>query len=95
MDTGVFKNQTASGDLNTTQLVVLSKGLAASVCQVHDDYCTGDNQQFDSYDDCVDTLTSMRFGNAMEAETSSAARAIRTRPYRPSVHCLHTYRVLS
>ncbi|ORY06390.1 hypothetical protein BCR34DRAFT_666629 [Clohesyomyces aquaticus] len=67
--------------------------LANSVCDAHTQYCTGDNTQYESRDECMEFLTKeTRFGNSWELGMNTlGCRSIHEimLKSRPSVHCPH------
>ncbi|KAJ5462458.1 hypothetical protein N7530_010663 [Penicillium desertorum] len=67
--------------------------LASSLCQTHQTYCNGTNQQYSSPAECFDFLTqSVRFGQAYElGRNTLLCRSVHEQmiQYRPSVHCPH------
>jgi hypothetical protein len=71
----------------------LQTQLADGICQVHDKYCNGTNQQYSGYDECTSYLeTQLRFGKAYElGENTLLCRMVHQNmvPLRPSVHCPH------
>lgn len=79
---------------STTQVIefftiVLSK----SICQTHQTYCNGTNQQYADYSACYNFLTTkVRFGKAYELGMNTIlCRMIHENmvPLRPSLHCFH------
>lgn len=67
--------------------------LAESVCKTHNRHCKGENQQYDSDDDCIHFLTKdVRFGQSFELGMNSLlCRNVHEKmvAFRPDVHCPH------
>jgi len=79
---------------STEQVVgVLQQGLASGICDTHQNYCTGENQQYDDMTDCMSFLTQqVRFGEAYElGRNTILCRMVHENmvPFRPEVHCPH------
>ncbi|KAL4784383.1 hypothetical protein BJX76DRAFT_357115 [Aspergillus varians] len=90
-------NAAGEGLFNTTDPVEtqtqLAALLASTICQTHDQYCVGENQQYASTDECVHFLTSeIRFGRAYElGRNTLLCREVHEHmvQYRPTEHCPH------
>jgi hypothetical protein len=71
----------------------LQTQLAQGICQVHDQYCNGTNQQYSGYGDCANYLeTQVRFGKAYELGTNTVlCRMVHMNmvPLNPDLHCPH------
>lgn len=69
------------------------KTIATSICQLHDEHCTGANQQYRDSADCLNFLTEkIRLGRDYETGRNTLlCRSIHQimLPYRPDVHCPH------
>lgn len=67
--------------------------LATTICETHDQYCLGPNQQYTDKASCYDFLTKKaRFGKAYElGRNTLLCREVHEHmiPYRPEVHCAH------
>jgi len=81
--------------LNTTaetQAAVHSK-LAQSICKTAQTNCVGDNQQYDSMEECYHHLTTQTpFGQAHQMGMDTIlCRMVHQNmvPFRPDVHCSH------
>ncbi|KAJ3867149.1 hypothetical protein EV359DRAFT_78870 [Lentinula novae-zelandiae] len=75
---------------NTTELITMKT--AIDVCGMSTEYCTGDNQVYDSNDACMDFMTQIAFGNPWEGGMDNGwCRYIHKNmvKYRPEVHCPH------
>jgi hypothetical protein len=91
------KQQPTTGDVDDSskEMVIgsLSDGLAASICSIHDTYCTSDLRQYNSTEYCNQFLTKQtRFGAAYEmGRNTLLCRMIHQNlvPSRPEVHCSH------
>jgi hypothetical protein len=90
------KNMTTRYEEDSSKETVvgsLGDGLAASICNVHDTYCTGDLRQYNSTDYCNQFLTKQtRFGAAYEmGRNTLLCRMVHQNlvPSRPDVHCSH------
>lgn len=74
-------------------VAALTAVLAKSICQIHDNYCTGENQQYDDNASCLQFLTEgVRFGEDYElGRNTLLCRSIHQQmvQYRPDVHCSH------
>lgn len=72
---------------------ILRDIMVSSTCQVHEDHCHGDDQQYDSFEACVDYLThKTRLGTAYElgADTLVCRTLHKVMlSFRPKVHCPH------
>ncbi|KAJ5622911.1 hypothetical protein N7490_011516 [Penicillium lividum] len=82
-------NTTADGAVS-----IVTKVLAADICNTHDTYCTGDNQQYPvNGTSCYDYLTQkIRFGKSYElGRNTLLCREVHDHmvQYRPDVHCMH------
>lgn len=82
--------------LDTDPVVAQAKATAAlsqSVCEAHAQYCTGDNVQYESDEECVRFMTEdIRFGQAFELGMNTLlCRNMHQKmlPFRPDVHCPH------
>ncbi|ORY23192.1 hypothetical protein BCR39DRAFT_362087 [Naematelia encephala] len=77
---------------STNGTYVLQQYLATRTCQGAEQYCTGDNKQYDSYDSCMSFATSIDLGEAWRlGDNNLNCRYLHTAmlPLRPSVHCPH------
>ncbi|KAJ3750376.1 hypothetical protein DFH05DRAFT_1387170 [Lentinula detonsa] len=75
---------------NVTELIELKT--ATDVCAVSTQYCTGDNQQYESHDSCMSFMTSLSFGESWQGGMNTGwCRYIHKNmvKYRPEVHCPH------
>ncbi|KAL2848413.1 hypothetical protein BJY01DRAFT_246425 [Aspergillus pseudoustus] len=67
--------------------------LASTICQTHEEYCLGGNQQYASTEECIRFLTSdIRFGKAYElGRNTLLCREVHEHMvrYRPTEHCPH------
>ncbi|GFF54192.1 hypothetical protein IFM61606_07185 [Aspergillus udagawae] len=83
--------------MNTTDpaavQAALTQQLASTICQTHEDYCKGADQQYESKDACIDYLTTKtRFGQAFElGRDTLLCREVHEHmvKYRPDIHCAH------
>jgi len=77
----------------TAMLAFFSGAIAGGICNTHQSYCNGTNQQYDNYDDCYTFITQkIRFGSAYELGMNTlVCRMVHENmvPFRPSVHCPH------
>jgi hypothetical protein len=94
LDTLLESSTTMAGVVNSqTTINTLTNGLANSICQIHEDYCVGGFQQYNSTDECNQYLTrKTRFGAAYElGRNTLLCRMVHQNmvPLRPSVHCAH------
>ena len=94
LDTLVVAVMKAGNFASVTQVIeYLTSALSQGICQVHQSYCNGTNQQYASYSACYDFLTTeVRFGEAYELGMNTIlCRTIHENmvPFRPSVHCPH------
>jgi hypothetical protein len=93
-----------TGPPTQDQLIHLLLALSGrSVCQIHQQYCTGENQQvaspsvcidkqYSSFDACMQFMMSIPFGKPYElGQNTSSCRNIHQNmiPLRPTVHCMH------
>lgn len=71
----------------------LTDALATSICTTTQRYCTGNNVQYGSFDECHATLTEgKRFGKAYELGADTLmCRMVHENmvPLRPDMHCAH------
>lgn len=71
----------------------LSDMLATKVCDIHEQHCTGSNQQYTDTASCYDFLTNtVRFGKAYElGRNTLLCREVHKHmvQYRPEIHCSH------
>ena len=69
---------------------ILTGALANSICSTEEQFCTGENKQYDSKDACMAFLTqNVRFGQPFEmGQNTIGCRSIHQNmvPYRPAVH---------
>ncbi|KAG7445665.1 uncharacterized protein BT62DRAFT_896251 [Guyanagaster necrorhizus] len=78
---------------NSTDIIV--HRAAADICTVAQTYCLGGNQQYDSYDQCVQFITEeVPFGASWSGGENASDLAYRWKDidmvkYRPDVHCPH------
>ncbi|KAJ3999701.1 hypothetical protein F5050DRAFT_879378 [Lentinula boryana] len=75
---------------NVTELIELKT--ATDVCAVSTQYCTGDNQQYESHDSCMSFMTALSFGESWQGGMNTGwCRYIHKNmvKYRPEVHCPH------
>ncbi|KAK7041771.1 hypothetical protein VNI00_009060 [Paramarasmius palmivorus] len=74
-------------------ITLLAKRAANDTCTEHTQYCTGENQQYDSFDQCYQFLTTeVPFGMPWEAGVNTAwCRYIHKNMlrFRPEIHCPH------
>ncbi|CAI7589669.1 unnamed protein product [Penicillium glandicola] len=67
--------------------------LATTICDTHEQYCTGSNQQYTDTANCYDFLTkTVRFGKSYElGRNTLLCREVHEHmvQYRPDVHCSH------
>ena len=74
-------------------VAALARKLGDGICQIHDKYCTGDNQQYKDADECLNFLTkTVRFGQDYElGRNTLLCRSVHQQmvQYRPAVHCPH------
>jgi hypothetical protein len=94
LDTLLESSTTMAGGTNTqTSMSSLTDGLASSICRIHEEYCVGGLQQYNSTDECNQFLTTQtRFGAAYElGRNTLLCRMVHQNmvPLRPSVHCAH------
>ncbi|BGP12390.1 hypothetical protein JCM10213_002005 [Rhodosporidiobolus nylandii] len=79
--------------VSTNKTALFARKAAIELCSTAMDHCTGDNQQYDSYEQCYIFLTEERpFGEATEGGLDTTwCRYIHRNmvPYRPNVHCSH------
>ncbi|KZV89655.1 hypothetical protein EXIGLDRAFT_838370 [Exidia glandulosa HHB12029] len=72
---------------------VLKTRAAIDVCKAHTEYCTGDNAQYTSEDECMDVMLNQKaFGEWYQIGLDSViCRYIHTGmvAFRPTVHCPH------
>lgn len=62
------------------------------ICEVHEYYCLGANQQYADFDTCVAQISSMNFGNWDNASSNTTTcRELHSLlvPLRPAFHCPH------
>ena len=82
------------GATSTEEIIqFFTVALVTNICETHQAYCNGTNQQYANYSACYDFLTTqVRFGEAYELGMNTIlCRSIHENmvPYRPSVHCPH------
>ena len=74
-------------------VMLLSTVLTKSICEIHDNHCKGENQQFKDSAACAQFLTGgIRFGVGYElGQNTLLCRSIHQQmvQYRPDVHCAH------
>ncbi|KAJ5715241.1 uncharacterized protein N7483_012422 [Penicillium malachiteum] len=74
-------------------IAYISDTLAKTICNTHDQYCTGSNKQYADNSTCYDFLTkSIRFGKSYElGRNTLLCREVHEHmvQYRPDVHCSH------
>lgn len=79
--------------INDTYRETLFKQLIAqSVCKIHEEYCLGENRQYDSYESCTDFFMSIPFGKSYAlGQDNAICRMLHQEmvPSRPEVHCPH------
>jgi hypothetical protein len=67
--------------------------LAQSTCKTHTEFCTGDNKQYDSEEECIRFMTEdIRFGQSFELGMNTLlCRNVHEKMihFRPEVHCPH------
>ncbi|KAK0187765.1 hypothetical protein F5146DRAFT_1207088, partial [Armillaria mellea] len=82
-------NTTGVDYTNSTDIIV--HRAAADICTVAQTYCLGENQQYESYEDCVHFLTKeVPFGASWSGgENPILTTSIDMVKYRPEVHCPH------
>jgi hypothetical protein len=72
---------------------ILQQALSSGICNTHQTYCTGSNQQYSNFTDCFSFLTkTIRFGAAYElGKNTLLCRMVHENmiPFRPEVHCPH------
>ena len=82
-----------AASINETYLYTINQQLVAkSVCSIAQEYCTGTNQQYDSYEDCENFMMSLPFGTSYGLGLNIAeCRMLHQEmvSLRPSVHCDH------
>ncbi|KAJ3730818.1 hypothetical protein C8R42DRAFT_17556 [Lentinula raphanica] len=79
-----------STSTNSTELITMKT--ANDVCEMSTQYCTGENQVYDSNDACMEFMTNIEFGNPWEGGMDNGwCRYIHKNmvKYRPEVHCPH------
>ncbi|BAE57592.1 unnamed protein product [Aspergillus oryzae] len=89
--------EAAAVKFNTTDPIVvkstLTELLAKAICETSDKYCTGDNKQYDSQEQCMQVLTKeKRFGDPYElGRDTLLCREVHKHmvQYRPTEHCPH------
>lgn len=70
----------------------VQQGTIAGICQTSAARCTGPNQQYESFEDCVQTLSGKTYGNYDNVWGDNVVcRSIHTllTATRPDVHCAH------
>ncbi|KAJ4486168.1 hypothetical protein J3R30DRAFT_1464383 [Lentinula aciculospora] len=75
---------------NVTELIELQT--ATDVCAVSTQYCTSDNQRYESHDMCMSFMTVLPFGKSWQGGMNTGwCRYIHKNmvKYRPEVHCPH------
>ncbi|KAJ6024712.1 hypothetical protein N7540_005509 [Penicillium herquei] len=74
-------------------IAYISDTLAKTICNTHEQYCTGSNKQYADNSTCYDFLTkSIRFGKSYElGRNTLLCREVHEHmvQYRPDVHCSH------
>lgn len=71
---------------------IFQKLVGESVCKIHEEYCTGENQQYASVDDCMGFMMSIPLGQMYQlGQNTAVCRMLHQEmvPERPSVHCAH------
>ncbi|RXK42465.1 hypothetical protein M231_00019 [Tremella mesenterica] len=84
--------QRANVSSSSNSTFILQQYLAHKVCNASAAYCTGSNKQYDSYDDCLDFVTSVPIGQFYRmGEDNLVCRHLHVPmiPLRPAVHCPH------
>ena len=93
LDTLLNRAATAMGLSLTDAMPKLAGTLTDSVCKIHDQYCTGANQQYASRAECLNFLTTqIPFGKDYQlGRNSLQCRALHKQmvAFRPEVHCHH------
>ncbi|GMM35202.1 hypothetical protein DASC09_025270 [Saccharomycopsis crataegensis] len=77
---------------NKTSLEIYTGLAIESICEVHQEYCLGENQQYSSYETCVAFLSTVRLGQGFEGGRDTIfCRNLHQvmLPFRPAVHCPH------
>ncbi|GAA5888855.1 hypothetical protein JCM6882_002878 [Rhodosporidiobolus microsporus] len=79
--------------VSTNRSALLAKKAAVELCETAMNSCTGDNKQYESYDECYRFLTEERpWGGSMDGglDTTWCRYVHRNMvPFRPDVHCSH------
>lgn len=92
-DTLINKTAERLGVSPSEAIPQIARTMATGICDVHDKYCTGENQQYQSSAECLDFLTTaIRFGREYEVGRNTlVCRSDHQKmaQYRPSVHCPH------
>ncbi|KAJ3934615.1 MAG: hypothetical protein NXY57DRAFT_652788 [Lentinula lateritia] len=76
----------------TTVTELIELKTATDVCAVSTQYCTGDNQQYESHEVCMSFMTALPFGESWQGGMNTGwCRYIHKNmvKYRPEVHCSH------
>jgi len=71
---------------------VLRPAVIAGICQVHQIYCLGANQQYANTTECINSITSQNYGtwdNASSNTTTCRELHSALVPLRPNFHCPH------
>ncbi|KIY67913.1 hypothetical protein CYLTODRAFT_422120 [Cylindrobasidium torrendii FP15055 ss-10] len=71
---------------------LLAQRVIVDTCTEHEQYCVGDNKQYESYQACAGYLSSIEFGEIWGAGLNTTiCRYIHKYmlSYRPDVHCAH------
>lgn len=77
---------------NLTGEQLVKKSAIESICKIHQNYCNGTNQQYESFDECQTFLSGIRLGKGYEGGRNTIfCRNIHQvmLPFRPDVHCPH------
>ncbi|GAA5997227.1 uncharacterized protein JCM10292_000112 [Rhodotorula paludigena] len=77
----------------TDKAALMARKAATDICPTAMEYCVGENQQYESYDQCYSFLAEERqWGNGWEGGMDTTwCRYIHRNmvPFRPDVHCAH------
>ncbi|KAJ3773262.1 hypothetical protein FB446DRAFT_541187 [Lentinula raphanica] len=87
---GTNGTHATNSTLNTAELIRLKT--AVDVCQMSTQYCTGENQVYDSNDACMEFITQLPFGQPWAGGMDNGwCRYVHKNmvKYRPDVHCPH------
>ncbi|GAA5827260.1 hypothetical protein JCM11251_001197 [Rhodosporidiobolus azoricus] len=79
--------------ITTNKTALMARKAATELCETAMNSCTGENKQYDSYEQCYQFLTEERpFGEPMDGGLDTTwCRYIHRNmvPFRPDVHCSH------